>query len=450
MRKKLFGVLVGFLVLSTCFSLAFAGGNKKAEPTDPGKPFEGVTLHLLMEDVPDTESIEPLLPEFEAETGIKVVFEKVVYTVMHEKLVPQLMAGEENGSYDVIECDNYWVGEFMMAGWLRELDPYLAETPEINLNDYIKAVNDMFNISDKNYFIPMWTYPMGIVFRTDIVNDPDFHAFYEKATGNKWNFPPKDLFEYAEMAKAADDFTPDSVYGVAMQGAKVDPLVMELTNYLYALGGDFYDRNTWKATFDSREGKQALGVYKDLLNNAAQPGASGANFDDAFNVFGQGKAVFAITYNFLMPWLLDETNSVVSDKVNFIELPGGGLLGGWAWAIPVSSPHPDAAWEFLKWVEQKKIQRARGMGGGMPAVNWIYDDKDFLEKYEFQKYARDIIASGLEVPVISQSTNMVEIIGMNSARAMVGELSIEEALKRANKELDEIVADDPLVELQKK
>ncbi len=184
-------------------------------------------------------------------------------------------------------------------------------------------------------------------------------------------------------------------------------------------------------------------------DNAAQPGASGANFDDAFNVFGQGKAVFAITYNFLMPWLLDKTNSVVFDKVDFIELPGGGLLGGWAWAIPVSSPHPDAAWEFIKWVEQKKIQKARGMGGGMPAVDWIYDDKDFLEKYEFQKYARDIIASGLEVPVISQSTNMVEIIGVHSARAMVGELSIEEALKRANKELDEIVVDDPLVELQK-
>ena len=153
---------------------------------------------------------------------------------------------------------------------------------------------------------------------------------------------------------------------------------------------------------------------------------------------------------FLLTAGYSQATTVVYDKVDFIELPGGGLLGGWAWAIPVSSPHPDAAWEFIKWVEQKKNQKARGMGGGMPAVNWIYDDQDFLEKYEFQKYARDIIASGLEVPVISQSTNMVEIIGEHSARAMIGELSIEEALKRANKELNEIVVDDPLVELQKK
>ena len=448
---KVFLTKVSFIlaVLMISAVVAFAGGEKEGEKSDSGKPYEGVTINLLMEDVPDTESIEPLLPEFEAETGIKVVFEKVVYTVMHEKLVPQLMSGEGNGSYDVLECDNYWVGEFVMAGWLYELDGYMADTPEIDLDDYIDAVVDMFTVGDKTYFIPMWTYPMGIVYRTDVVDDPDFHAFYEEKTGQSWAFPPKDLFGYAEMAKVADEFTPDDMYGVAMQGAKIDPLVMELTNYLYALGGDYYDRKAWKASFNSPEGRKALNVYKDLLENASQPGASGANFDDAFNVFGQGKAVFAITYNFLMPWLLDETNSIVADKVDFTELPGGGLLGGWAWAIPKSAPNPDAAWEFIKWVERKKNQRARGMGGGMPTVKWIYEDPEFLEKYEFQKYAADIIASGKEVPVISQSTRMVEIIGENSSSAMVGDISIEEALKRADVELNEIIADDPLVEMQK-
>ena len=85
-----------------------------------------VTLNLLMEDVPDTVAIEEQLPQFEAQTGIKVSFEKVVYTVMHEKLVPQLMAQQGKGSYDVLECDNYWVGEFVMAGWLQPINASLA------------------------------------------------------------------------------------------------------------------------------------------------------------------------------------------------------------------------------------------------------------------------------------------------------------------------------------
>lgn len=446
-RKTLLSVAAVSAVLLLSFTLFFAGKDKGGAKGEKG--FKGMTLNLLMEDVPDTESIEALLPEFTEQTGIKVKFEKVVYTVMHEKLIPQLMAGEGNGSYDVLQVDNYWVGEFVMAGWLRTLDDYLAGTPEVRVEDYIDAVVEMFTVGDSAYFIPQWTYPMGVVYRTDIVEDPAFHAFYERQTGKKWAFPPKDLYGYAEMAIVADDFTPDDVYGVAMQGAKIDPIVMELTNYVFALGGDYYDRSSWKATFDSKEGRDALRVYKDLLENAAQPGASGANFDDAFNVFGQGKSVFAITYNFLMTWLTDPRNSVVADKVNFIELPGGGLLGGWAWAIPVSAPNPDASWEFLKWVEQKKVQKARGMGGGMPAVKWIYDDPEFIEKYPFQKTALAAIATGKAVPVISQSTRMVEIIGEFSSSAMVGELTIPEATRRANGELGKIVEGDPLVEMQK-
>ena len=74
---------------------------------------------------------------------------------------------------------------------------------------------------------------------------------------------------------------------------------------------------------------------------------------------------------------------------------------------------------------------------------------EFLEKYKFQKYAGDIIATGVPVPIIAQSTRMVEIIGEYSSSAMVGDLTIEEALKRANEELNEIIEGDPLVEMQK-
>ena len=181
MAKKVLKVVV-FVVLVVFSGMSiYAGGEKSPEKVSSGKPYEGVTLHLLMEDVPDTTSIEKVLPEFEAKTGIKVVFEKVVYTVMHDKLVPQLMTGEGNGSYDVLEVDNYWVGEFVIANWLRGLDDYMKKTPEINLNNYIDCfVKKMISVGDKHYFIPMWTYPMGIVYRTDIINDPKFQAFYEK------------------------------------------------------------------------------------------------------------------------------------------------------------------------------------------------------------------------------------------------------------------------------
>ncbi len=447
MNKKITCLLISLILFVP--ALLFAGGGKESEKVIPEKSYAGITLNVLMEDISDTHAIEPLLPEFEAETGIKVVFEKMNYNDMHEKIVTQLMAGEGNGAYDFIECDNYWVGEFVMAGWLRPIDDYLKKTPEIKLEDYIDSVVKMFTVGDKTYYVPMWSYPMGLMYRTDVVDDPNFHQFYEKATGKKWSFPPKDLYEYDVMAKTAKKFTSDDVNGVAMQGAKIDPLVMELTNYVYAMGGDYYDREKWRATFNSKECIEALKIYKDLLENAAQTGASGAIFDDAMSVFQQGKAVFSLTYNFTMVYMMDKEHSIVYDRVNFIPLPGGGLQGGWAWAIPVSSPHPDAAWEFIKWVERKDNQKKRAMAGGMPSAKWIYKDPEFLKKYPYQKGAGETIAIDKAFPIISQSTRMIEIIGEYSSRALTGEMSIEDAVERANQELDKIIEGDPLIEMQR-
>jgi ABC-type glycerol-3-phosphate transport system substrate-binding protein len=89
------------------------------------------------------------------------------------------------------------------------------------------------------------------------------------------------------------------------------------------------------------------------------------------------------------------------------------------------------------------------MGGGMPCAKWIYEDEEFLDKYEFQRRAQEVIATAKALPVISQSTRMVEIVGEYSSSAMIGDLAIDEALRRANKELNEIIKDDPLVEMQK-
>jgi multiple sugar transport system substrate-binding protein len=238
------------------------------------------------------------------------------------------------------------------------------------------------------------------------------------------------------------------MYGCSMQGAKIDPIVMELTNYVYGLGGGYYDRDTWKATFNSKKCKDALRIYKDLIDNAAQPGARGANFEDSFNVFAQGSAAFSISHNVLVPMLQDPTQSEVHGRIGFLPVPGGGMNGGWAWAIPVSSPHPDAAWEFIKWVESRDIQKKRGMDGGIPTAKWVYKEEDFLEKHPFQRGAFDVMKTAKALPIISQSTRMVEIIGEVASSIMAGDISIEEGVEKGNRELNEIIEGDPLVEMQ--
>jgi len=55
-------------------------------------------------------------------------------------------------------------------------------------------------------------------------------------------------------------------------------------------------------------------------------------------------------------------------------VPGGGLNGAWGWAIPVSSPDPDAAWEFRKAVESPKIAKRRAMLGRTQTLTDVFED----------------------------------------------------------------------------
>ena len=41
---------------------------------------DSITLNALMEDVPESQIIETMLPDFEKETGIKVKFQRLVYS----------------------------------------------------------------------------------------------------------------------------------------------------------------------------------------------------------------------------------------------------------------------------------------------------------------------------------------------------------------------------------
>lgn len=438
-RKAYHKGIVAVLSLLMVLSVSCIGWAEK-------KPYAGVTLHTLLEELIDTTVVKDLLPEFERETGIKVDIEAVQYMTMHEKLLPNLIAPERSGSYDFLQVDSYWVGEFVSAGWLLSLEELVKNEPTISGGKYIPSLMEMTGeLKGLVYMLPQWTYPFGLVYRKDIVDSPKFQKAYKEKFGREWRIP-QSIPEYAEVAKLAAEVAPPGVAGCAMQAARIDPIVMEWTNYLYSMGGDIYDRRTWKSTINSPVAIEAARIYKDLVDNAAQPGAMGANFDDMFNTFAQGKAVFAISHNFLMPELEDPRKSRVAGKIELVPVPGkGGQLGGWGWAIPKSSPNPNAAWEFLKWVESEKIAYQRAMGGGMPCQEWIYRDKYFIEKYPFQAMCRQIIAMGTPQPIISQSTEMIEIVGENLSAMVIGDLSPVEAMNKAAAELDKLASKDPMV-----
>src|SRR5215212_11101479 len=176
-------------------TISLARGNllrtARAQDITFSRDYEGTTLNLLMEDLLETTIIEEMLPEFTELTGITVNFEKVAYPVMHEKLVPQLAAGPGNGSYDVLEVDFYWVYEFARSGWVEDLGQRIeASNGQFDLTRYIPALLDIGStVDDTTYYVPMYPYPMGLIYREDLLNDEAFRAAYKEQTGTDLAMP---------------------------------------------------------------------------------------------------------------------------------------------------------------------------------------------------------------------------------------------------------------------
>jgi len=404
------------------------------------RDYEGTTLNMLMEDVLETTIIEGLLPDFTEKTGITVNFEKVAYPVMHEKLVPQLASGPGNGSYDVLEVDFYWVYEFARSGWVEDLGGRIAASEgQVDLERYIPALlNTGSTVDGKTFYIPIFPYPMGLIYRNDLLADEAFQAAYEEKTGSALALP-ESVEAYVDMAEAVSSLDL-GVYGAAMQAQQVDPIVMEFCNFLYGLDGAIYNAELTEPAINNETGVKAAALYARCVNSAAQPGAAGADLNDTIATYSQGKAFSMISYMFMLSVFNDDEASTVKGVNTMTVMPGGhGLTGAFSWGLPISSPNPDAGWEFIKWVESPDVAMQRALNGGVPAQQAPYDNEEFVTEYPWMPQAKEMIATGEGLPAVTKQTQLVEILGRHLSDVVAGAKTAQEGMDAAAAELKSLL-----------
>jgi ABC-type glycerol-3-phosphate transport system substrate-binding protein len=400
---------------------------------------EDITLHALMEDVPETHIIEAMLPDFTKQTGIKVEFQKLVYSDMHQKLVTQLIGN--SSYYNVLEVDFLWAGEFPEAGWLTDLKPFVDKT-NFDLKPFIPSMMDLVgNHKGTLYLIPMYNYSMGIVYRTDLLNDQKLKDEYKKETGKDLAFPSS-LEDYVEISKFMSKNAGNGIVGAAMQSQRGDPNSMEYSNYLFSNGGRYLD-DSGKVALNSPEAVKALELYVDNIQHGAQKGALSATLDDTSRLMCDGKAWSMVTYWWMLPQMDDaKACPNAAGKVAVGVMPGGhGESGGWGWGIPKNeSPAlQDAAWKFITWVQSKDVSVARALQGHAPTRSDVYSDPSVLAKYPYYKQALDVVASGEPFPVFTYSAQYEDVLGRQLSLAGSGDVKPADAIKAAADGLDQLL-----------
>lgn len=393
-----------------------------------------VTLTVIMEQVPDTDVIRKLLPEFEKENpGIKINIDAMPYDAMRDKILASFMAPK--ATYDVIIVDNPWMDEFVAGNFLEPLDDRIRAVTGYDFEDFVKPLRDIGVVGGKIYGVPFYNYALGLIVRQDLFDDPAYREAYQKKFG-KPLAPPTTLEDYVRIAQFFKEQSGGKIYGAAMQPQRGYKVFEEWKNWLYAAGGDLLD-DQGNVIIDRPEAVRALELYIEMYKTAAPPNSLNWGFDEALRSMAAGEAATMISYNWMLPTLNNPQGPAgpLAGKFALYEVPGGkAVLGAWHWAIPRNAPNKDASWRFISWVTSKRIEKQRVILGGAPVRVSAMKDPEVWQKGFGQGYYETVLKILEDAEPLARgprAEEIIQVVGTELNAAVAGEKTAEQALKDA-------------------
>jgi ABC-type glycerol-3-phosphate transport system substrate-binding protein len=384
-------------------------------------------INVFLIPSPSSTSIQSFIPDFEAETGIKVNVSETPYGEAHQK---QLLSYQQKaGTYDVAQFDNSFLMPFCQAQAMAPLDGYLGDSSEYDIADFSQSQQDYGKCNGETLGLTLSTEPMIQWYRTDI---------YEKLGLT----PAKTWDEYYNNAKKVQA----AGYGGQIIGFGPNVSWWWMT-MVWSFGGNLYD-DALNPTVNSKEAIAATDFLKKLMT-VSPKGASTANSDEVTSKFLGENIGAMINYSGYYGSVLDKSINKNEGKIGTAPMPKGSAdithLAGWNIGIPKDAKNPTAAWKFLEYVLGKTNAKTY-LESGAAAIGRksITTDADLLAKFPYlaqleipsssriERYPQIAVWPEFEVAAIDAVTQVLN-----------GKSDSTKAMTALNEKLKPILAKEP-------
>ncbi|WP_284642423.1 ABC transporter substrate-binding protein [Paenibacillus silviterrae] len=438
-RKRWFGT--GAAVLLTASLVAGCGGGAggatqgASDAKAPAaKPFEGKTLNLVTANHPWGDAIKPLLPEFEAATGMKVTVQGLFEDQLTQKLTVQFTSG--SATPDVFMYRPLQEGKlFYKNGWVQPLDEYVKKDAAYDFNDFSKSAVGSATVDGKLAGIPIITEQEILYYRKDLLKQAGIEV-------------PKTLDELVAAAKKLHDPSKE-MYGFVARGQR-SPLVTQVSSFLYSEGGDFTKGD--QASINTPEAIKAFTTYGTLLKDYGPPGVLNMSWPQAIGIFAQGKVAFYTDANSIYQNATDKEKSKIADQVGFAVFPAGKAgskpynITSWGLAMNAKAANKDAAWEFIKWATSKEIVLKTQQKGNPGPRASVWEKPEGVTGFpaELVPIIKESAKGGVDHdrPVVISVGEARDAVGEIVQKIITGEGNVQETADKANKTLQAIIDKD--------
>ena len=346
------------------------------------RQFAGEDLALCLNDHPWTQGLQPLLPEFEALTGLRLQVETSPEPEYFQRMEARLRTAEESLDVFFLPMDStayrLWQDDLLLPlkGFINN--------PRLTDRDY-----NLFDFPEGFRLAAMYP-PEGP--EPDLYGIPTtfevYILFYNKDLVNRHldGIVPKTMGELVQAASQINQAGQGNYYGAVMRGVLADTIIDTVTGIVLNSWGDqpaplpynlWFDQAWDQPRFVDPKIVQGLVTYAQLMQ-AGPPDIANLDWPEATRLFQAGKAAFYIDASLFGPSYERAETSAVVGKVGYTVLPrfeGNSLTGHWLWGLGISrrSQKPEAAWLFVQWATSPEIEPkiAIATGGAPRFSSWL-------------------------------------------------------------------------------
>jgi multiple sugar transport system substrate-binding protein len=320
----------------------------------------------------------------------------------------------KSGECDIFYSDVVWTAEFASQKWLMDMSDYVNQRKD----EFIPSTLSTIEYDGKYWGVPQQTDAAFLYYRTDKVSQVP-------AT---W----QDVYNEAK-----------SKGGIVYQGAAYEGLTCDYLELAFAAGGKVLSTDGKKSEINSPENVKALQFMVDGIKNGSAPKAVTTYMEEtARRAFESGQPAFQ--RNWPYAYALDLKAPKIKGKFKVAAFPafeGGGkagILGGHNLVISAFSKNPKAAVfvvDYLTSPETIKINAAKFSLA--PVLEATYDDPAVKKALPFAAELKQAVSQAKTRPVSPVYPQISQAIYKNVNAALSGQVSPEEALKKADSQINQ-------------
>ena len=402
-----------------------AANDFEAAYEEVGRQWEGTLLRVPVGGVGHWAVNEAASARFTELTGIETEWENNPYDQVYDKTFLDL--GSQSGTYDIIDLNFAWFGQFIATDGLLRLEEYVNNPafPPIDLDAFVPAVLEVYAKWEGDLY--------GLPWLGDAMIFPYNQTHFE-AAGLDPDAPP---VTWDEVHSFGMELTHDDQYGFALMGGRQIQAMCTYAAIFFGLANKGFYNASGEPQFASDEGFEAMEIMAVKLPEISPPAAISWDIVQAAEAVTQGTCSMEIQWPGILPGLIAE-DSPVNGQMGFAAPPGGTPLGGHGIAVSNYSQNKDAAYLLCHYLVSPEIQRQYVSEGYAITLTDLFEDPEVQAINPYLKTMGDAMAIGLSWPRTEETNEVFDIMVKHINAAITGEEAPDEATQLMNDEILEL------------